>query len=373
MATPSKADKPLPFLFHFVAGGIAGVSEILVMYPLDVVKTRFQLQVNTNVGGEKYTSVLDCLRKIVKNEGFSRLYRGILPPILVEAPKRAIKFSANEQYSTLLKKIYGVDKMSQQLSIASGICAGSTEALAIVPFELVKIRLQDKESAGKYSGTFDALTKIIKREESTIWRHATWNGGYFGVIFNVRGMLPEPKSKQQKLMNNFIAGAIGGTVGTMINTPFDVVKTRIQNDSGAVRKYNWTLPAIKTVAVEEGVGALYKGFVPKVLRLGPGGGILLVVFDQKHKDYHGDISKHDHESLRPKHYYFHHYHYEPDRTDSRIACGDICVIGFLSLVAFYIGVSLYILRHYLLERRLRNEGWTSLPNVESGKYDKGSE
>lgn len=25
------------------------------------------------------------------------------------------------------------------------------------------------------------------------------------------------------------------------------------------------------------MGALYKGFVPKVLRLGPGGGILLVV------------------------------------------------------------------------------------------------
>ena len=27
------------------------------------------------------------------------------------------------------------------------------------------------------------------------------------------------------------------------------------------------------------VGALYKGFLPKVVRLGPGGGILLVVFD----------------------------------------------------------------------------------------------
>jgi solute carrier family 25 2-oxodicarboxylate transporter 21 len=40
------------------------------------------------------------------------------------------------------------------------------------------------------------------------------------------------------------------------------------------------LPAIKTVAQEEGINALYKGFVPKVLRLGPGGGILLVVFDQ---------------------------------------------------------------------------------------------
>ena len=31
------------------------------------------------------------------------------------------------------------------------------------------------------------------------------------------------------------------------------------------------------VAKEEGFEALYKGFVPKVLRLGPGGGILLVV------------------------------------------------------------------------------------------------
>lgn len=27
------------------------------------------------------------------------------------------------------------------------------------------------------------------------------------------------------------------------------------------------------------MAALYKGFLPKVLRLGPGGGILLVVFD----------------------------------------------------------------------------------------------
>lgn len=32
--------------------------------------------------------MVDCFRKIVKNEGFSRLYRGISAPILMEAPKR---------------------------------------------------------------------------------------------------------------------------------------------------------------------------------------------------------------------------------------------------------------------------------------------
>ncbi|CAG8525433.1 7226_t:CDS:1 [Acaulospora morrowiae] len=286
---PAKPEKSLPFLYHFAAGGIAGVSEILIMYPLDVVKTRFQLQVDGTPISERYTSVMDCFRKIVKNEGFGRLYRGILPPILVEAPKRAIKFSANEKYSNFLKNVYGTNEMNQAMSIQSGVGAGVTEAFIIVPFELVKIRLQDKGNAGKYNGTFDALIKIVGNEgifalfnglEATLWRHATWNGGYFGVVFGVRKRLPKAENKQQQLRNNFIAGSIGGTVGTILNTPFDVVKTRIQNDSGPVRKYNWTLPAVKTVIQEEGPRALYKGFVPKLLRLGPGGGILLVVFDQ---------------------------------------------------------------------------------------------
>ena len=61
----------------------------------------------------------------------------------------------------------------------------------------------------------------------------------------------------------------------------DVVKSRIQNSikvAGQTPKYNWAWPAVATVAKEEGFAALYKGFIPKVLRLGAGGGILLVVY-----------------------------------------------------------------------------------------------
>jgi len=71
-------------------------------------------------------------------------------------------------------------------------------------------------------------------------------------------------------------------VGTMVNTPFDVVKSRIQGATrvpGVVPKYNWTYPALVTIAREEGVRALWKGFVPKVLRLAPGGGVLLLVVE----------------------------------------------------------------------------------------------
>lgn len=83
------------------------------------------------------------------------------------------------------------------------------------------------------------------------------------------------------MSTDFVSGAIGGTIGTILNTPMDVVKSRIQNSpkiSGSIPKYNWAWPGLGLILREEGFGALYKGFLPKVLRLGPGGGVLLVVY-----------------------------------------------------------------------------------------------
>jgi len=256
------------------------------MYPLDVVKTRAQLAVG-KVGGP---NLFSTLLSMVRNDGFG-IYRGILPPILVEAPKRAVKFASNERYQPLFRGADG--KLSLTGAIGAGVSAGITEAFIVVPFELVKIRLQAKENAGLYKNTWDCLLKVVRSEgllalykgfEPTLWRHATWNGGYFGVIDYLRKITPDAKSEQGKKFRSFVIGALAGTFGTMLNTPPDVVKSRIQNQDavlakGVPRKYHWTVPSMATILREEGFAALYKGFVPKVLRLGPGGGILLVVFD----------------------------------------------------------------------------------------------
>ncbi|KAI1200168.1 mitochondrial carrier domain-containing protein [Nemania serpens] len=292
------SDKPLGFQWQFAAGAIAGVSEVklnpyspgLQVYPLDVVKSRLQLQSGKATGADSYTGMVDCFQKIVRNEGFSRLYRGITAPILMEAPKRATKFAANDEWGRVIRKAFGAEKMTQPLSILTGAAAGATESFVVVPFELVKLRLQSKESAGQYKGALDVVSKVVKNEgllalynglESTMWRHILWNAGYFGCIFQVREILPKAQTKSGQISNDIIAGTIGGTVGTILNTPMDVVKSRIQNTpkvAGQIPKYNWAWPGCGTVMKEEGFGALYKGFLPKVLRLGPGGGILLVVF-----------------------------------------------------------------------------------------------
>lgn len=76
------------------------------------------------------------------------------------------------------------------------------------------------------------------------------------------------------------------------------MKSRIQGAAkvpGVAPKYNWTYPAyvssyaiegdakqsnrLMTIMREEGPAALYKGFLPKVLRLAPGGGVLLLVVE----------------------------------------------------------------------------------------------
>lgn len=203
---------------------------------------------------------------------------------------RATKFAANDEWGKFYRNAFGIPKMTQSLSILTGASAGATEAVVVVPFELVKIRLQDKAQAHKYNGMLDCVQKIVRQEglltlyqglESTVWRHVLWNAGYFGCIFQVRALLPKATDKKTQIMNDLASGAVGGTVGTILNTPMDVVKSRIQNSpkvAGSVPKYNWAWPALGTVMKEEGFGALYKGFLPKVLRLGPGGGILLVVF-----------------------------------------------------------------------------------------------
>lgn len=94
-----------------IAGGSAGFVEVCIMHPLDLVKTRFQIQskVSTSSSSEVYyTGVVDCFKKMYKAEGLTSFWKGILPPILVETPKRACKFVTFEQYKKLF--LFGSDK-----------------------------------------------------------------------------------------------------------------------------------------------------------------------------------------------------------------------------------------------------------------------
>lgn len=277
---------PLPFYKYVIAGGSAGVMEIMCMYPTDLVKTRQQLAAG------KGASIVQVFRDIIREEGFRNLYRGISSPLLAEAPKRAIKFSSNEKYKQLFAGPNG--EIEWYRKSAAGAAAGATECVVNTPFEVVKVRMQAKENLGRFTSTTHCLQDLVSKEglvglykgvEPQMWRNMVWNGIYFGMIGGLKeGVFkPTPEATtKDRLFNDFLAGLVGGTLATLGNTPFDVVKSRMQNQvvtPGEMPKYRWTLPSLATIVAEEGVAGAYKGLSSRLIRLGPGGGIMLVAFN----------------------------------------------------------------------------------------------
>lgn len=60
-------------VFDFLCGFISGVSQVFVQQPFEIIKVRL---INQSLYSPEYTSIADCFRKIVKNDGLLGLYKG---------------------------------------------------------------------------------------------------------------------------------------------------------------------------------------------------------------------------------------------------------------------------------------------------------
>jgi len=285
---------------QFVAGGGAGLIEILIMQPLDVVKTRFQIQVKGSAGA--YNGLGDCFRTIYRTEGGRAFYKGIVPPICAETPKRATKFFAFERYAVGLTPIIGKEggKDGQKVrtplvySLAGFLC-GATEAVVVNPFERVKIQLQAERGVSTNpwlkckeiyaKGGWNTTDGLNRGLTSTIGRHAVWNCIYFGLYHTCKDVIPDRKEAGEMKyfgMRVFL-GLCAGTLASIVNIPYDVAKSRIQGPlvllPNGKEKYTGCHQTMMLVAKEEGPKALFKGLAPKLMRLGPSGAIMMLVYE----------------------------------------------------------------------------------------------
>jgi hypothetical protein len=106
---------------------------------------------------------------------------------------------------------------------------------------------------------------------ATLYRHGIWNMFYFGLYHNIKHLAPDEKSSPvMNVIGRLFLGFVAGTTASIANIPFDVAKSRIQSKAPTdpTQRYHRTWQTIQLVKKEEGVAALYRGLVPKVMRLG---------------------------------------------------------------------------------------------------------
>lgn len=180
----------------------------------------------------------------------------------------------------------------QTFSLA-GLGAGTIEAILVNPFEMVKVTLQaNRNRGGEVPSTFAVTRQIIAEHgigsrglnrglSATIGRNGVFNMLYFGFYHSVKNIVPEYQDPMMEFGRKIAIGFASGFLGSVVNIPFDVAKSRIQGPQPqpGVVKYRSTFATINTVYKEEGFRALYKGLVPKVMRLAPGGAIMMIVYE----------------------------------------------------------------------------------------------
>jgi solute carrier family 25 carnitine/acylcarnitine transporter 20/29 len=72
------------YIIDFICGSVSGIVGVLAGHPLDTVKCRMQ------VLSKEYRGLVPSCAKIIKEERFTALYKGIVPPLLSQFPLNAL-------------------------------------------------------------------------------------------------------------------------------------------------------------------------------------------------------------------------------------------------------------------------------------------
>ena len=106
----SQAKTSLQF---FIAGAVAKAVATMATYPLQVAQTLLRTQSNAQGGdaGSCYRGVMDCLRRLLAEEGVAGLYRGVDKKLAHTVLTAALMFAIYEKIAARMFRLLGVKKL----------------------------------------------------------------------------------------------------------------------------------------------------------------------------------------------------------------------------------------------------------------------
>eukprot|EP00904_Undaria_pinnatifida_P012178 jgi/Undpi1/8090/HiC_scaffold_24.g10562.m1 len=152
---------------RFVAGAMAGAMAQLVIYPLEIAKTRLAV-------GRKneFKGIGDCIRRIVSENGMRGLLRGLPASLMGIVPYSGTDLAI---FYTLRARWMAANPDSKEgpdvmTLLAFGALSSTCGQLVAYPLQLVRTKLQAQGMPGiphAYSGTADCFRRTLKHEGVT--------------------------------------------------------------------------------------------------------------------------------------------------------------------------------------------------------------
>ncbi|KAJ6989493.1 mitochondrial thiamine diphosphate carrier 2-like [Populus alba x Populus x berolinensis] len=316
-------------LIDATAGAIAGGISRTVTSPLDVIKIRFQVQLEPTYSWDlvrrnmtatsKYTGMLQATKDIFREEEAGLLNPGGLVlfyqlyALLMVMPYTAIQFAVLHKLKTFAagsSKTEDHIQLSPYLSYISGALAGCTATVGSYPFDLLRTILASQgepkvyptmRSAfvditrtrgfrGLYAGLSPTLVEIVPYAGLQFGTYDTfkrWTMGWNHHRSSTTSFISTDDSLSSFQL--FVCGLAAGTCAKLVCHPLDVVKKRFQIEGlqrhpryGARvehHAYKNMFDALSRILQMEGWAGLYKGIVPSTVKAAPAGAVTFLAYE----------------------------------------------------------------------------------------------
>eukprot|EP01135_Chromosphaera_perkinsii_P009699 Nk52_evm25s1837 gene=Nk52_evmTU25s1837 len=284
MADKSETKQPPAAWKNTVAGAVGGISVVVSGHPLDTLKVKLQTQQVAPGQKPLYTGAWDCAVKTVKKDGVRGLYRGIWTPLVGVTPIFSLCFTAYG-FGQNLQRTPGKELTLLQHWNA-GMLAGVATTVIMAPGERIKCLLQTQ--GDKYKSTWDCMRAVYREggirgvfrgSSATLLRDVPGTAAYFASYEYLKVALTPEGEEPGKLSpaRLLVAGGLAGMANWAVAIPADVVKSRIQIAEAGT--YSGVIDCTQKLIKAEGVGALYKGFVPVMVRAFPANAACFLGFE----------------------------------------------------------------------------------------------
>jgi solute carrier family 25 (adenine nucleotide translocator) protein 4/5/6/31 len=293
-ADGAKPKQKLGFIEDFMLGGIAAGVSKTASAPIERVKLLVQNQDEMIKQGrltEKYTGVLDCFQRTIRDEGIVSLWRGNLANVLRYFPTQALNFA----FVGTFKKMFNQSKekdgylMWFLANMASGGMAGASSLLFVYSLDYARTRLANDAKSSKKGGgerEFNGLIDVYRKT----WKTDGIAGLYRGFVVSCVGIVAyrgcyfgfydslKPVVLQGVLKDSFLASFLLGWAVTIaagiVSYPLDTIRRRMMMTSGQAVKYKSSVDCGMQIIRNEGWKSLFKGAGANVLRGVAGAGVL---------------------------------------------------------------------------------------------------